>query len=242
MGYVYRVIRKCVSCRFDFMHLIGQHFGGQNPAVDKIFGTKSKFREFCPPKICPLNFFLYFTSCILPSDVVKMKYFHGQNFWQKTKLSALSPAKILSDKVLQESNILNLHVTGFLTEMQRAWLAKNPLFFPHPENMLISSLFSGNEGWPMLWNKWWENRGKKAISYLKRDDFRSSFFRLILIPPLCFETDRGPDLSRSEMKWNWSVICTGIAYLQSMSFLRNIVGAQDGNLQVQTCTWAPSSA
>ena len=25
-------------------------FGGQNFSVDKIFGTNSKFRQFCPPK------------------------------------------------------------------------------------------------------------------------------------------------------------------------------------------------
>ena len=30
-------------------------FGGQNFSADKIFGTNSKFRKFCPPKFCPIK-------------------------------------------------------------------------------------------------------------------------------------------------------------------------------------------
>ena len=36
---------------------IGQNFGGQNIQADKIFGRKSEFRQFCPPKFCPIRYF-----------------------------------------------------------------------------------------------------------------------------------------------------------------------------------------
>ena len=33
-------------------------FSGQNISADKIFGNKSDFRLFCPPKICPIRYFI----------------------------------------------------------------------------------------------------------------------------------------------------------------------------------------
>ena len=37
-------------------YLIGQNFGGQNFSADKVFGSKSDFRLFCPPKFCPIRY------------------------------------------------------------------------------------------------------------------------------------------------------------------------------------------
>ena len=31
-------------------------FGGQNFSADKIFGSNSDFRQFCPPKFCPIRY------------------------------------------------------------------------------------------------------------------------------------------------------------------------------------------
>ena len=32
-----------------------KYFGGQKFSADKIFGSKSDFRQFCPPKFCPIR-------------------------------------------------------------------------------------------------------------------------------------------------------------------------------------------
>jgi hypothetical protein len=37
---------------FEFQ--LTKDFGGQNFSADKIFGSKSYFRQFCPPKFCPI--------------------------------------------------------------------------------------------------------------------------------------------------------------------------------------------
>ena len=36
-----------------------KYFGGQNFSADKIFGSKSDFRQFNPPKFCPIRLFYH---------------------------------------------------------------------------------------------------------------------------------------------------------------------------------------
>ena len=77
-------------------------------SADKIFGTKSKFRQFCPTKfflrffISPYNsqekFFLH-ENCINLTcfRFQRTKYFGGQNFRQQVRFLAVLSAENLSD-------------------------------------------------------------------------------------------------------------------------------------------------
>ena len=93
-------------------------FGGQKYSADKIFGTKLKFRQFCPPNYFPkttarlhviflynvilqcVTIFLMFSRNIFGGqNFRRTKIFGGQNFRHQVKFSALLSAEFLSNKV-----------------------------------------------------------------------------------------------------------------------------------------------
>ena len=63
--------KKCPVAGFDTfvrflldfcIEMLDKIFDGQNFSSDKIFDTKSKFRQFCPTNFCPIR---YWKQCLI---------------------------------------------------------------------------------------------------------------------------------------------------------------------------------
>ena len=68
-------------------------FGGQKFSVDKIFGSKADFRQFCPPKFCPIRYHLFIHDYHFVDQYFQKMYelTRSKNLWIRFKSGRISP-------------------------------------------------------------------------------------------------------------------------------------------------------
>ena len=96
-------------------------FGGQKYSADKIFGTDSNFRHFCPPKIFVRRIFV---RLLLTRNLFFTRFFKVFLGWSKSEWSQLMICEISTVQNVSDANIARKKSQYFVSMKIRIMLSE----------------------------------------------------------------------------------------------------------------------